>query len=646
MTGGANVYSIAAGSTPLASLGIIPIIEQRDPTVSDVTGPAGSFHVGQQWINSLSNIPFQLTSLSSTAAGTMATWQPLASLAFPAVYDTQSGTASASGGVINITGTEGVTTSGSGNTITVTGPDLSNLFPITPYVVGPTGLAGYQTIQSAIDAAHTSATTKGVVYVMPQSSPYTENLTLYDGVDIVGTSGAAANFEVVIIGQHTPPTSGTMALKNLALQNSGQGLGSIIYSASAGSALLIIEDCSTYVFSGFTFQLPFWTGPLAIINCIDNGSNTNGVVSNASGANVFLLNSMVSGSAGSMSITGLLEVQGTFVNCSLTMSSNGILIATNSSFQDVTFTNSAQGAAYNCSFVSISGNVPAITMQSSGDVEIVNSLISSPNNPAIAGTSTGALILGTCTFDNNTNISPGVTLSWATTETGSVFLEGSQNGYVNTSISSSTSPYSVAANDFYLAVNTSTGPVTVNLLSTPVEGNHLVIADATGSGGTNNVTINGNGNNIVYQGTSASSAVINSNYGAIDMTFDGSVWLASAGQASSPPTPPASFTWNSISTNQTLVASNGYFVVSGTLSLALPASSSIGDTISVSLVDTGTSWTITQAAGQKIRLGNTSSTIGTGGSVSSTQPGDTITIVSYSSGLWEATSSVGTFTFI
>jgi pectin methylesterase-like acyl-CoA thioesterase len=57
-------------------------------------------------------------------------------------------------------------------------------YPITPYVVGAIGQAGYQSIQSAIDAAHAAG---GNGYIFVQPGTYNENLTFYDGITINGT---------------------------------------------------------------------------------------------------------------------------------------------------------------------------------------------------------------------------------------------------------------------------------------------------------------------------------------------------------------------------------------------------------------------------------------------------------------------------
>jgi hypothetical protein len=85
--------------------------------------------------------------------------------------------------------------------------------------------------------------------------------------------------------------------------------------------------------------------------------------------------------------------------------------------------------------------------------------------------------------------------------------------------------------------------------------------------------------------------------------------------------------WNAITANQSLVADNSYVVTSGALSLALPTTAAFGTEIVVSLYNTGTSWVITQAAGQRIQFGSSATTTGTGGNLASTAAGDTVKLV-------------------
>lgn len=106
-------------------------------------------------------------------------------------------------------------------------------------------------------------------------------------------------------------------------------------------------------------------------------------------------------------------------------------------------------------------------------------------------------------------------------------------------------------------------------------------------------------------------------------------------------------TWNTIGASQTLAVDNGYFCTSGgALALLLPAASNIGDTINISL-DGSTSFQVTQRAGQSIKMGNATTTTGAGGSLTSTQQGDSIEIVCSVANLrWNVLSSMGNITVV
>lgn len=109
---------------------------------------------------------------------------------------------------------------------------------------------------------------------------------------------------------------------------------------------------------------------------------------------------------------------------------------------------------------------------------------------------------------------------------------------------------------------------------------------------------------------------------------------------------PGVLKWQTITANQTLVVDNGYIVTSGSLSLALPASSNVGDQISI-MVSGGTGFSITQAAGQQIRLNNQQTTSGTGGSLSSTNNGNTVTMIcDTASTHWTVLNAMGSLTVV
>lgn len=104
--------------------------------------------------------------------------------------------------------------------------------------------------------------------------------------------------------------------------------------------------------------------------------------------------------------------------------------------------------------------------------------------------------------------------------------------------------------------------------------------------------------------------------------------------------------WSVITADQTAAVNNGYFCnKAGTLHLALPATSAVGDTIIVTNENTnlGVQWT--QAAGQQILFATSSTTLGAAGTLTSSAIGDSITLVcKVANTIWRADSLVGNWT--
>lgn len=92
---------------------------------------------------------------------------------------------------------------------------------------------------------------------------------------------------------------------------------------------------------------------------------------------------------------------------------------------------------------------------------------------------------------------------------------------------------------------------------------------------------------------------------------------------------------------------HGYFCTGGgTLALLLPPVSALGDIIEITL-DGSAGFSVTQGAGQSLRIGNLATTVGVGGSLSSTQQGDTIRMVCQVANLkWNVFSSMGNPTIV
>lgn len=433
---------------------------------------------------------------------------------------------------------------GTVGTLTIT--PTSGAFPVTPYVVGPIGQAGYQTVQSAINAA--SLAGGGTVYVLPGT--YTENLTFAANVNVIGNnlegrlqaivdSLAIPASDTLIIGNHTFSVTGAIFLEGLA------------FTSPAGDLITVTVPAASSNFLGFKY---------CYFNSFGAGR---GIFATAPGAISIILLSSSSLNSGA---APALEMQ---ERCHL-----------------------------NLSEVSLSSNT-------------VTLVVGGPNSEV--------------NLTENCNLSGQVLITDATS-----LLES-----------------------FGSSINASNP---VSCISFTAAGSFLSIDDEFISTNPSTFYIDGTGT-YTYGGSIARGSAINIDPAIIQQpqlmrptatttvrgtaSFNSAHFTVVDGFVSSIASP---FVWSSINANQTLVASNGYFVSGGALSLALPASAVIGDTISVVLAPGGTSWTITQAAGQSIVVGNMTSTVGVGGSVASTQPGNTIDIVYFAADTWQATNLVGTLT--
>ena len=206
----------------------IPYIAQRDPTAADGISP--QFPVGKRWINTANSNIFTLIGFSSAGGNLTANWKQ------------ESGT---------------------------------NTFPITPYVVGPAGQAGYQTIQSAINAANAAG--GGIVYVQP--GRYYEDLIMYGGVSIVGSvqPDVLYNSDSVSIIQGTVqiPESGYCSFSYLQF-NSDQY---VFFIPTSSDASISVQNCSSQLVQhGNTFVLSDFTGNLYINNLTTGNGASDGVV--------------------------------------------------------------------------------------------------------------------------------------------------------------------------------------------------------------------------------------------------------------------------------------------------------------------------------------------------------------------------------
>ena len=368
-------------SNPLSYLGVRaedpPTVLQIEgaPTTSDTRGANGPFELGTIWVDTLTGVLYGLGMVD----GTTATWAVLG--------DAQGG------------------------------------FPITPFVVGLFREGGYQTIQDALDAANSAG--GGVVYIQPGS--YTENLTLFDNVDLYGTPAVSQNegASVTITGVHTPPTSGHVGFNSICFISTTDAF----FSTAAGSTHLVFLNCESGVQNGYFLNLLNWTG---ILELTDNNPDTAGApapvddggINNTGGSDVLIFNAGIGfNGTNPMTISGLAFIESAEFGAPVNFVTGAQLAIQWATFDDIaTFAENSTGFIYFSSF--LTGADEAISMKSTAAIDVEQCVVDSTNVPAIDGTGVGILTLGNITFPNNSAVAATLTLAHAASRQGATSLNG------------------------------------------------------------------------------------------------------------------------------------------------------------------------------------------------------------------------------
>jgi hypothetical protein len=94
------------------------------------------------------------------------------------------------------------------------------------------------------------------------------------------------------------------------------------------------------------------------------------------------------------------------------------------------------------------------------------------------------------------------------------------NRRVGSIVTFATSPYNIQQNDDFIPVDSTSGNVTANLPAIPVVGKGYTIADISGAAPAHNITVSGNGKNII----GAASNTISLAYQQLTVVFNGFNW--------------------------------------------------------------------------------------------------------------------------
>lgn len=141
-------------------------------------------------------------------------------------------------------------------------------------------------------------------------------------------------------------------------------------------------------------------------------------------------------------------------------------------------------------------------------------------------------------------------------------------------------------------------------------------------------------------GADPSAATLTAGTGVTISNGAGSITINAAG---------GGLTWTVVTgTTQAAAVNNGYIANNaGLVTVTLPATSAVGDTVAVTGINNATGWKVAQNAGNQIFFGTQSTTSGTGGSLASTATRDTVYLVCMvANGAWNVVGSIGNITIV
>lgn len=229
---GANVYTQGAGSAPLAGFGCIPYVSTVAPSTTSVRGPYGNFVIGQEWVDTSTNVSYILTSIAPSNGILSAVW-----------------TSAAGGGVTSILGTANeITASSATGAVTLSVPSA---FIAPGSIASTTTLTGGTGITAT--AGNITATAGNLVVTAAA-----DGLVFTNAASTSGTTTATLNGRVGQVTITTPTiaagATAVMTITNSAITGSGTLVGYWLTGGTTGAALTIQSYVNTAGQSVVTIQ--------------------------------------------------------------------------------------------------------------------------------------------------------------------------------------------------------------------------------------------------------------------------------------------------------------------------------------------------------------------------------------------------------
>lgn len=243
---------------------------------------------------------------------------------------------------------------------------------------------------STIAAALTSASSGDTIFIRPGT--YTENLTLKAGVNLTAFACDALTPNVIISGNCTHNTAGTVSISGIQLKTNSAA--NITVSGSVASILNLIGcdiNCSNN--SGITYSSSSASSQINMYNCTGNlGTTGIKLFDQTSAGTTTIFNCRFTNTGGSSTAStqsaGTLDIKFSLVMSPITTSGSGLITANYSDFDTnalnaiaITHGGSSSSSLNDCEFASGS----AASLSTSGTIGLNRAGITSSNTNPVTG---------------------------------------------------------------------------------------------------------------------------------------------------------------------------------------------------------------------------------------------------------------------
>lgn len=287
---------------------------------------------------------------------------------------------------------------------------------------------------TSISGAITSASDGDTIMVRASSTPYTEDLTLKAGVNLVAFECDAYTPNVTIIGKMTATFTGQCTISGIRVQTNSD-----FFLVNSGSNATIVRfvncflNCSNN--TGFSFTNSNASSAITIRYCNADVTTTGiSLFASSSAGNIQIffsdLRNTGSSTTNSTISAGSLLIYGCNSNIAITgsgTSSAGVFDSTvnTASFNITAFTADGSGTNNAISSSFFSGTASAISVGSGATLTASGVVINSTNTNAITGL--GTLIYSGINFSNTSSLMNTSVLTSRATNTGSISFDGGTN---------------------------------------------------------------------------------------------------------------------------------------------------------------------------------------------------------------------------